>query len=138
MSSKLKQPQIDGIISSIRSDLRDKDYGKAMEAAVVKIGLTLSDKIDPATGNDGESSFDWGLAFFGSIVAGFFGINAWAGHRRSVEQNNIRGRLRGMQKDLNVCPLSTCSSSLHLSTDLALSLHPDRDRTLAQPQCCHS
>lgn len=132
VGTKVKQPQIDGIIRSIRSDLRGEHYGKALEAAVVQVGLTLSDKVDPATGQDGESSFDWGLAFFASIVAGFFGISAWTGHRRSVEQNNIRGRLRGMQNDLNVCPPSTCPCRLQLSKHLPCPFIP-RKHTASRP-----
>ena len=102
VGTKLKQPQIDGIISGIRSDLRNGKYGKAMETTVIQVGLTLSGNIDPSDGSD-ESSFDWGLGFFLSIVAGFFGLSAWTGYRQKRQQQNVRTQLRGMQRDVKVC-----------------------------------
>lgn len=115
MGTMLKQPQIDGIITGVRDDLRHGNYGKAMEAVVIQVGLTLSGKVDPSAGGDGKSSFDWGLAFFGSAIAGFFGLSAWTGHRRRSEQQNVRGRLRGMQRDLKVWQLLHSAGTVHLS-----------------------
>eukprot|EP00892_Ulva_mutabilis_P011785 jgi/Ulvmu1/897/UM101_0005.1 len=124
---QLKQPQIEGIISGIRPDLRDGKYGKAMEAAVIQVGLTLSGKVNPAAGGGDDSSFDWGLAFFGSIVAGFFGLSAWTGFRKKREQKDVRSKLQRMQRDLKAskegryvatsCPI--CLDDFTPATDTA-------------------
>ena len=101
----LTPQRIQGILEGIKPQLRSGNYGSAVEAAVVEIGLTLAGK-EPSGGSKGGEKGGWrdkllGLTPFG-LFAGLFGFVQLNGWRENRRRRNVTGHLRRLQTDLQV------------------------------------
>jgi len=88
----LSDDQIDIIIEEMKTYLRDKDYDKSVELAVVRMGEVFSGKVL-------EGPFNYGLIIFLAFLISILGVGLYIGHKHDEERETVTSKLMTIQEE---------------------------------------
>ena len=87
---KLTKQFIDYIISDMKPDLKQKEYGRALERVVTQISLTMSGKSNIASRISAEDNA--GYLYYGMMVTFVSGVLGWAVYKKRELDQLKKGR----------------------------------------------